>query len=132
MDLLLSSKDKLGLCPAVGEIKVNRDGSPFFALIQVLTYAAEICTPNQIARLRRHYPVFKELSESPCAELVLVFSELPSDFVPILNTTQNLVAEMYRRQPSFGKMIRRVTFMKATLNAGVMECECYGTYRYST
>jgi len=48
MDLLLRSS--VGL-PVVGEVKVQRDKNAFFALIQAMTYAVEMSTPNQLKRL---------------------------------------------------------------------------------
>src|SRR6185437_7710696 len=118
MDLLLSVEDERGPCPVVGEIKVGRDETPFFALIQAMTYAAEICTPNQGARLRRHYPSFAGLADTSCAELALVFSELPSEITPTLATTEYLIAELYPKHPDFGKVVRRITHLEASLRDG--------------
>ena len=41
--------------PAVGEVKVDTDKNAFFALIQAMTYAVELSTPNQLTRLRKHF-----------------------------------------------------------------------------
>ncbi len=43
---------KKGGNPVVGEIKARDDADPFYALIQCLTYAIEVGTPNQLLRLR--------------------------------------------------------------------------------
>ena len=48
MDLLLVSPDRW---PIVGEIKIANDMNPFFALIQSLTFAAELSTSHQFGRL---------------------------------------------------------------------------------
>ena len=40
--------------PILGEIKVNNDEDPFFALIQLLTYLSELTTQNQIKRINKH------------------------------------------------------------------------------
>ena len=37
--------------PILGEIKINNDENPFFALIQLLTYLSEFATSNQIKRI---------------------------------------------------------------------------------
>jgi hypothetical protein len=37
--------------PVLGEIKVESDQNPFYALIQLLTYLSEISTPKQIERI---------------------------------------------------------------------------------
>lgn len=41
--------------PVVGEVKVAKDKNAFFALIQAMTYAVELSTPSQLARLKQHY-----------------------------------------------------------------------------
>ena len=49
--------------PTVGEVKVRKDKNAFFALIQGMTYAVELSTPSQRARLKRHFAdQFGELS----------------------------------------------------------------------
>jgi hypothetical protein len=40
--------------PILGEIKINNDQNPFYAIIQLLTYLSEISTPSQIARCNTH------------------------------------------------------------------------------
>ncbi len=40
--------------PVLGEIKVEPDQNPFYALIQLLTYFSEISTPNQIDRINNY------------------------------------------------------------------------------
>jgi hypothetical protein len=42
--------------PVVGEVKVAQDGNLGYALIQSLTYAAELVSPAQRERLAKHYP----------------------------------------------------------------------------
>lgn len=42
--------------PVIGELKLEGDASAAFALIQALTYAAELATPNQLTRLKDHLP----------------------------------------------------------------------------
>ena len=39
--------------PILGEVKINHDGTPFSALIQLLTYLSELATPNQRNRINR-------------------------------------------------------------------------------
>jgi len=43
--------------PVLGEIKVEGDQNPFYALIQLLTYLSEMSTPNQINRINLN-PLF--------------------------------------------------------------------------
>lgn len=40
--------------PILGEIKVEGDKDPFYALIQLLTYVSELCSDAQAARARSH------------------------------------------------------------------------------
>ena len=50
--------------PILGEIKVNNDQNPFYALIQLLTYLSEISTPNQIDRINKYAHFNKFLPEN--------------------------------------------------------------------
>ena len=58
MDLLLKSETGL---PVVGEVKVYDDKTAFFALIQAMTYAVELSTPNQLKRLKKRTHQFNDL-----------------------------------------------------------------------
>jgi hypothetical protein len=51
--------------PGIGEIKLRGDTCAAFALIQSLTYAAELATANQLKRLRKHCPGFNNLIHDP-------------------------------------------------------------------
>ena len=53
IDLLLRSS-ATGF-PTVGEVKVKDDKNAFFALVQAMTYAVELSTPNQLVRLKKHF-----------------------------------------------------------------------------
>lgn len=53
IDLLLRSSST-GF-PTVGEVKVKKDKNAFFALVQAMTYAVELSTPSQLARLKKHF-----------------------------------------------------------------------------
>ena len=50
--------------PILGEIKVNNDQNPFYALIQLLTYLSEISTPNQIDRINKYAHFTKFLPDN--------------------------------------------------------------------
>lgn len=71
IDVLLRSS--LGF-PAVGEVKVGRDKNAFFALVQAITYAVELSTRSQFARLKKHFgDTYKKLSdENGKVEVVLL------------------------------------------------------------
>lgn len=58
--------------PGIGEIKLRGDTCAAFALIQSLTYAAELATANQLRRLRKHCPGFNDLTHDPEAVHALV------------------------------------------------------------
>jgi hypothetical protein len=58
MDLLLASNSD-GVLPTIGEIKAGTETvGPTFALVQSLMYAAQMATPKQFLRLKRHYEAF--------------------------------------------------------------------------
>ena len=46
-------------CPIIAEVKIGNDMNPFYALVQLLMYAAELVTLNQAKRLLRHYEHLK-------------------------------------------------------------------------
>lgn len=60
MDLLLKSEGTGN--PVVGEVKVNSDKNAFYALVQAMTYAVELSTENQLARLKKHKSEFRNLA----------------------------------------------------------------------
>jgi hypothetical protein len=59
--------------PILGEIKVNSDENPFFALIQLLTYLSELVTPNQINRINKTGLFANHISE-PVFYLYIILS----------------------------------------------------------
>lgn len=52
--------------PVLGEIKVDTDQNPFYAIIQLLTYLSEISTPKQIDRINiyKHFGMANSLSSN--------------------------------------------------------------------
>lgn len=59
MDLLLRSVEN-GF-PTVGEVKVKKDKTAFYALIQAMCYAVELSTASQLQRIKSHFPAFHDL-----------------------------------------------------------------------
>jgi hypothetical protein len=92
MDLLLRSVAN-GF-PAVGEVKVNDDKDAFFALIQATTYAVELSTPSQLARLKAHFSKdFGELNVDQAKVEIAVLMVNPVDdptLQPVLALLQKL------------------------------------------
>lgn len=77
LDLLLANKhDRL---PIVAEVKVAMDKDPFFALIQALTLAAQLVTPQQLDRLRsgRNYGT-KRLADRGQVDVYLLLATAPA------------------------------------------------------
>ncbi len=93
MDLLLRSADGL---PVVAEVKVRDDKNCFFALLQALTYAVELSTPNQIKRLQLTFPdAFPALSPSSPVEVAVIMVNPVPDATR--NTTTKLIQSLNRR-----------------------------------
>ena len=92
IDVLL--KSHLTGFPVVGEIKVGTDKNAYFGLIQAMTYAVELSTPNQLARLKRHFrPDFGSLAlEGANVEIVLLLVNHVKDdsLEPILKLVKKL------------------------------------------
>ena len=80
--------------PVVGEVKVEDDKNAFFALIQAMTYAVELSTPNQLARLKTHFAnQFGDLNEkrSKVEIALLMVNHFPDDSrQPVLKLIKTL------------------------------------------
>jgi hypothetical protein len=57
--------------PAIAEVKLRNDKNPFYALVQVLTAAAELLTPAQRDRLGQHYPQLGAISD-PTVDIYVI------------------------------------------------------------
>jgi len=92
IDVLL--KSYLTGFPVVGEVKVDTDKNAYFGLIQAMTYAVELSTPNQLARLKKHFGVdFSDLdSDATKVEIALVMVNHVTDKsrAPILKLIKQL------------------------------------------
>ena len=60
IDLLLATSEGV---PVIGEVKRKKDRNVFYALLQAMTYAVELSTPDQLKRLKTHFgDSFQKLS----------------------------------------------------------------------
>jgi hypothetical protein len=92
MDLLLKSTD--GEFPVVGEVKVGKDKNAFYALVQAMTYAVELSTPNQLKRVKEHItPHFENLDlEDAKVEIAIILVNPVNDqtLEPVIKLIRNL------------------------------------------
>lgn len=115
IDFLMSHLvDGKPVIPVVAEAKIYRDKTPFFALIQSLTYAAELLSVHQQQRIQQTYA--DELHQAtlrmpPQVELLLLFVGLPDDLVPLLEVTEKIIAKLLT-YPSFAKLVPRIVVAK--------------------
>lgn len=112
VDLLCASRDGL---PVIGEIKAPTDTSLFVALVQSLTYASELLTLQQVARLRRVYPsAFQTSGGQPTAELLLL---VQADDRPRLedDTLRLISALLGNPDGAVARHIRRVIVVSVEL-----------------
>lgn len=111
IDFLLSRRiNDQSVIPVVAEVKIYRDKTPFFALIQSLTYAAELLSVWQQQRIQQTYADDIQqatLRMPPQVELLLLFVGLPDDLVPLLEVTEKIIANLLTN-PSFAKLVPRV------------------------
>jgi len=88
--------------PVLGEIKVEGDQNPFYALIQLLTYLSEISTPKQIERINR-YNLFgsgRKLPADVKFQLVILScrtNKTSGKYASILAKTKRLAYEISSR-----------------------------------
>lgn len=119
MDLLLRSGGNAPL-PAVGEIKAQTEQvGPTFALLQALTYAAELVTPSQWARLGRHFEDhFGDVCTTGTDPVVdvLVLLEAPVDVGDDLNFALTLAADLLN-DARISDSIRRIEFLEWQIDA---------------
>ena len=111
LDLLLRSQD--GGLPIVGEIKAVGDTNLFLALIQALTYAAELTSTNQFDRLKKHYGQFTALdSASPRCDVYLIFL----DDEPKLMKRTVEIARLLLEDPMspVATKVRRIALVRAS------------------
>ncbi len=65
LDVLLADRRKADRTPIVGELKLEGDKDPFYALIQALACVAHLATTHQYKRMRYHLAGGKILREMP-------------------------------------------------------------------
>jgi len=98
--------------PVLGEIKVNRDQTPFFALIQLLTYLSEMSTRNQRKRIKKYQLFTDEVSsDAPFFLYILTCHTLkmPSHWGRNLEKSKLMAGRLKRKLPDD---IRDVVFLK--------------------
>ncbi|REJ91808.1 MAG: hypothetical protein DWQ35_13980 [Planctomycetota bacterium] len=142
LDMLLT--DTTARTPILAEVKVGNDKNPFFALMQLLMYAAEFATPHQYERLREHYPeqfcpasveyeIGEETNGVPLMDLYIVLSAynfrspVRADLLEMTDSICSRLVEL----PGIGRHIRRFTCLEAKQpNVGGLEFEklfCHST-----
>lgn len=85
IDLLMRSLKGM---PVVAEIKVKDDKNAFFGLLQAMTYAVELSTPNQFERLRTHIPLFKDLAVDTATVEIAVIKVNPVNDPTLIPTLE--------------------------------------------
>lgn len=123
--LLANAHDQF---PVIAEVKVNNDKDPFYALCQLLMYAAELVTPAQRTRLCRHYPGSFRLpasadgsidAEGPVMDLYIVISNYNPRSAPrqeILEETSEL-AQRLVTEKGVSRYIRKIACLDVTLES---------------
>lgn len=118
MDLLLRSNDGF---PIVGEIKAADDTNLFVALIQALTYASELATASQRARLANNYGFTEDWLRinGPSLDVFLIYEVGTDD--TIKKKTVELV-ERLRRSRVAG-VVRRIAILRCNTQGDATHLE---------
>jgi hypothetical protein len=113
-DLLLRSVDRR---PIIAEIKLDGGKNPYLGLIELLMYAAEMVTENQVKRLLEQYPDKFEIANASTPQfdlslLLVRYNENLSQskrkvMQDLLNQTEELSTGLFK-QANFSKYIRRI------------------------
>lgn len=113
--LLANTRDRL---PIIAEVKVGSDKDPFYALIQLLMYAAELVTGPQLARLQRHYPnCFNIPKSGPVMDLYIVVCKVnprSQERADILAMTDELIRKLVAWE-GISDYIRRIACLDVRL-----------------
>jgi hypothetical protein len=125
IDLLLRSDDKD--LPIIAEIKGRKDTDLFLALIQALTYASEMMTPNQIERLNKQFGEHFHLNpqNAQCDIYLIYLEEKKRDLKQ--QTIALAKALLSDRNSPVARVVRRIAFVHAAANGTepfVFRCDC--------
>ena len=115
--LLLNKQDRT---PVIAEVKVGEDTNCFFGLVQALTYAVELCTPHQHARLAKWlkdgYDVEISQDVVPLDIYLVLFDPPPKALDRELCELSKQVAKGLQSDPGFSKLIRRIVCLEAKMS----------------
>lgn len=108
--------------PILAELKVGEDKNPFYALVQLLLYAATLSTGSQQARLRRHFPTLR-IPDAPSEDdrvahakfdLYIVLVEFPAQLKTFLELART-TAQALVREPLIASKVRRIACLRTSL-----------------
>jgi hypothetical protein len=122
LDWLLSNANDQHLI--IGEVKIDNDKNPFYALIQTLMYAAELVTVSQQRRLMRYYPdSFQLPDQNAITDIYIILHnydwecKVRNELFELTNRISNQLMH-YQAVSSY---IRRIACLDARLNeSGIM------------
>ncbi|MCE5303816.1 MAG: hypothetical protein LLF97_12015 [Planctomycetaceae bacterium] len=98
---------RCGQTPILGEIKVESDGNPFYAFVQLLTYLSEMATINQVKRANKYKLFGESIGESPAFDLHMMLVDFNDrgEKGGMVKSTQELAREFKKRlQEDFPKI----------------------------
>lgn len=119
LDLLLKSTDGV---PVIGEVKIATDKDPVFALVQLLTLAAHLATPNQRQRLINSYGKngLKSHRAAAAIDLYLCLANPPvrATYWFDLRALAGELSERLLREKEIANRIRRIACLDFELRRG--------------
>lgn len=116
LDLLLV--DPRDRAPILGEVKVGPDQHPFYALFQLLMFAAQLSSPAQRRRLREWYPERFDQGESRLDLLMLLPDNLDrGTYRPRLFEIAGELSRKLLGYPEVAGRIRRIACLDARLES---------------
>jgi len=119
LDLLLKSTDGV---PVIGEVKIAMDKDPVFALVQLLTLAAHLATPNQRQRLINSYrdDRFRSHHATAAIDLCVCLANPPvrATYWFDLRALAGPLSDRLLREKAIGARIRRIVCLDFELRRG--------------
>jgi hypothetical protein len=119
LDLLLVNSDGT---PIVGELKIQGDKPTYFAFVQALMYAVELTSPDQLERLKQHYPMagFGWPADGPYVDIYLIAFDPPKTGKyreRSFHATEKISKHLVQNE-EFSAWFRRIAYIEASAEKG--------------
>lgn len=118
LDLLLATPDAR---PIACELKLRGDQPAYYALIQALMYAIELSGENQRRRLAKYYDTIELNPDDLRLDvMIMAFETEDGTYWPEMYESTKVISEKLIDEPAVSAVIRRISYVRATLDDGAL------------